>query len=568
MRRDSLHTVIVSVVMALVTSLLSHPVTASEKGMRLTTDQWLADLNHVVESIEATHPAPFMRIPQERFYSAIESAREGIFKATSDEEAATWIMRVVAVLDDTHTFFILDDVEWFQRWFPVSLYQFSDGLFITAISPDNAQYIGAEVVRVGNTDAHDALARLLSVMPGDNMYRRLHYSVAMFSNGQLLYGLGIIDSPATMALELRLNDGREAKLTLYSSARECPTLFFEGVYWRAQEDGTEEHAFSYEKGALPFHLRHVVVDRRNYWFTPLNGHRAIYMQLNEIMNQEGESFAAFRERLWDYVDTRADSLDTFILDLRYNRGGNGNMNLPFVHEIIKRDFINKEGHLFTLIGRTTTSAGLILMSLLNLHTDTMFVGEPAGGSEFLYSNARRCGPLPNSGIDLYVATTYFSLGWPANTKYAFQPDYAAPFSSEEFFAGEDPAVESILAGQVKQIETILQEEGVDAVIDYIESINHSWSFHSDEMGAPVSERRLNSLGYDLMEDGRPDEAIKLLELNTRLFPQSGNTWDSLAEAHMNMGDREKAIMYFKKSLEIDPSNENAVRMLERLEGEQ
>jgi hypothetical protein len=37
---------------------------------------------------------------------------------------------------------------------------------------------------------------------------------------------------------------------------------------------------------------------------------------------------------------------------------------------------------------------------------------------------------------------------------------------------------------------------------------------------------------------------------------------------MNKGDREKAVMYFKKSLEIDPSNENAVMMLERLEGEQ
>lgn len=536
--------------------------------MRLTTDQWLEDLHHVVESIEAIHPAPFMRIPLERFYSAVESAQEGISKATSDEEAATWIMRVVAVLDDTHTFLILNDVEWFQRWFPVSFYRFSDGLFVTAISPDNARYIGAEVVRVGNTDAHDALARLLSVMPGDNMYRKLHYSVAMFSNGPLLYGLGILDSPATMPLELCLNDGREERLTLYSSAYESPTLFFEGVYWRVEEDGTEEHAFSDEEGDLPLHLRHAAVDKKNYWFTQLKGHRALYMQLNEIVNQEEESFAAFRERLWDYVDTHAGSLDAFILDLRYNRGGNGNMNLPFVHEIIKRDFVNKEGHLYTLIGRTTTSAGLILMSLLNLHTDTIFVGEPAGGGEFLYSNARRCDPLPNSGIDLYVATTYFNLGWPANTKYAFQPDYPAPFSSGEFFAGKDPALESILEGKAKPIETILQEEGADGVLDYIERITRSWPFHSDEMATPVSEGRLNSLGYGLMEDGRLDEAIQLLELNTRLFPQSGNTWDSLAEGYMNKGDRDRAIMYYKKSLEIDHSNENAVRMLERLEGEQ
>jgi tetratricopeptide (TPR) repeat protein len=557
----------ISFALALITSLSSPGQTSAEERTQLTTDQWLDDLDRVVELIETTHPAPFMRVAEERFYSTVESARDGILKAASNEESAAWIMRVVAVLDDTHTFYILDDLESFQRWFPVSLYQFSDGLFITAISPDDAQYIGAEVVRVGNMDARDALDRVLSVMPADNMYRRLHYSVAMFSNGPLLYGLGTLDSPETMSLELRLQDGRERKLTLHSSAGKSSTLFFNGVYWRAQDDSAVKHAFSDEKGDLPLHLRHLAMDSKNYWFTHLKNHRALYMQFSEVMNQEEESFAAFRERLWDYADTHADSLEAFILDLRYNGGGNGNMNLPFVHEIIKRDYINRRGHFYTLIGRTTTSAGLILMSLLNLHTNTIFVGEPAGGSEFLYSNARSCGPLPNSGMGLYVATTYFNLGWPASTKHAFQPDYPAPFSSADFFSGRDPALESILAGRAKPIEIILREEGVDGVLDYVQRVTYPWPFHSDEMGPAVSESSLNSLGYDLVGDGRSDEAIKLFELNTRLFPQSGNTWDSLAEAYMNNGDHEKAILYFKKSLKIDPSNDNAVRMLERLKAE-
>lgn len=568
MHRVAVRIVRISAAIVLMASFSSAGAKSAERVMRLTAGQWLEDLDRLVELIETTHPAPFLRIPQERFYSAVESAREGIPKATSDEEAATWIMRVVAVLDDTHTFYILDDVERFQLWFPVSFYQFSDGLFITAIDKDNAQHIGAEVVRIGNTDADDALDRVLSVMPADNMYRRLHYSVAMFSNGPLLYGLGILDSPETMPLEIRLHDGRVTKLTLHSSAGESPTLFYRGIYWRVEEDHAMEHAFSTEASDLPLHLRHISVDRKNYWFIHLKDNRALYMQFNEVMNQEEESFTAFCKRLWDYADAHADSLDAFILDLRYNVGGNGNMNLPFLHEIIKRDSINRKGHIYTLIGRTTTSAGLILMSLLNLHTETIFVGEPAGGSEFLCSNARPCGPLPNSGIGVFVATTYFNRGWPANTKYAFQPDYPAPFNSGDFFAGRDPAMDSILAGRVKPIETILQEEGVDGVLDYVERTTHPWPFHSDEMTASVSESSLNSLGYDLMGDGRLDEAIKLLELNTRLFPQSGNTWDSLAEGYMNKGDRKMAIIYYKKSLEIDPSNENAAQMLERLEAEQ
>ena len=54
-------------------------------------------------------------------------------------------------------------------------------------------------------------------------------------------------------------------------------------------------------------------------------------------------------------------------------------------------------------------------------------------------------------------------------------------------------------------------------------------------------------------------------LNAERFPESGNVWDSLAEGYLRAGDRGKARQYYEKSLEIDPSNENARTVLQDLQ---
>lgn len=78
------------------------------------------------------------------------------------------------------------------------------------------------------------------------------------------------------------------------------------------------------------------------------------------------------------------------------------------------------------------------------------------------------------------------------------------------------------------------------------------------------ERELNSLGYELLNRHKYNEAIRILQLNTEVFPRSANTWDSLGEAYMDNGDQAQAIANYQKSLELNPKNGNAVKMLEKL----
>ena len=73
------------------------------------------------------------------------------------------------------------------------------------------------------------------------------------------------------------------------------------------------------------------------------------------------------------------------------------------------------------------------------------------------------------------------------------------------------------------------------------------------------------MGYSLLRDGRVAEAIAVFKVNVELYPQSSNVYDSLGEAHLANGDKELAATNYKKSLELDPHNQNAANMLRKLQ---
>jgi len=79
-----------------------------------------------------------------------------------------------------------------------------------------------------------------------------------------------------------------------------------------------------------------------------------------------------------------------------------------------------------------------------------------------------------------------------------------------------------------------------------------------------NDEDLNGFGYELLDIKRIDMAIEIFKLNTRLFPEVANTYDSLAEVYMIKGDKEAAIKSYKKALEIDPKLPSAIRMLKIL----
>ncbi|WP_130619693.1 serine hydrolase domain-containing protein [Dyella amyloliquefaciens] len=81
----------------------------------------------------------------------------------------------------------------------------------------------------------------------------------------------------------------------------------------------------------------------------------------------------------------------------------------------------------------------------------------------------------------------------------------------------------------------------------------------------LSEDEVNRWGYSLLRDKRTKEAISVFAFNTEQHPQSANAFDSLAEARRANGDIPQSLRDFRRSLELNPGNDNARKQIAELE---
>ncbi|NPD48062.1 S41 family peptidase [Lentimicrobium sp. S6] len=101
------------------------------------------------------------------------------------------------------------------------------------------------------------------------------------------------------------------------------------------------------------------------------------------------------------------------------------------------------------------------------------------------------------------------------------------------------------------------EKGVELLLDQKENYLHSFT---------KIEVALNTLGYSLLWDNEINKALKILKLNTLLFPNSWNAFDSYGEACLANGDKNKAMKNYTKSVELNPKNIAGKKMVKKIKG--
>ncbi len=107
--------------------------------------------------------------------------------------------------------------------------------------------------------------------------------------------------------------------------------------------------------------------------------------------------------------------------------------------------------------------------------------------------------------------------------------------------------------------SILNSQGVDAAVHY---------FYKKRTLEPdvilFEEGEMNALGYQFLQKNEVKIAIKLFKLNVVVYSNSFNVYDSLGEAYMRDGQRDLAIQNYRKSLELNPNNNNTREKLKEL----
>jgi CubicO group peptidase (beta-lactamase class C family) len=104
---------------------------------------------------------------------------------------------------------------------------------------------------------------------------------------------------------------------------------------------------------------------------------------------------------------------------------------------------------------------------------------------------------------------------------------------------------------------VIQEKGIEAGITY-------YNANKENDAVELDEDDMNGIGYQLMAADKVKEAAQVFKLNVEAFPKSFNVYDSYGEALMNLDKNELAIKNYKKSVELNPANQNGINMLKKL----
>jgi tetratricopeptide (TPR) repeat protein len=88
---------------------------------------------------------------------------------------------------------------------------------------------------------------------------------------------------------------------------------------------------------------------------------------------------------------------------------------------------------------------------------------------------------------------------------------------------------------------------------------------SDTVNYILDENEMNDLGYEFFENKKNALAFEVLRSAIALFPNSDNLFNSYGELLARSGKKEEAIIMYKKSLLLNPKNEDSKKSLELLE---
>lgn len=108
-------------------------------------------------------------------------------------------------------------------------------------------------------------------------------------------------------------------------------------------------------------------------------------------------------------------------------------------------------------------------------------------------------------------------------------------------------------------DLINQENTITKIVDFIKKEDNLTSQYD------VSESGINAFGYQLMNKEKLKESLAIFELNTLLYPNSYNAFDSYAECLLKLGRKNESIKAYQKVIELNPKNKNAKEIILKLE---
>ncbi len=91
-------------------------------------------------------------------------------------------------------------------------------------------------------------------------------------------------------------------------------------------------------------------------------------------------------------------------------------------------------------------------------------------------------------------------------------------------------------------------------------------FNNNENYIQFTDWDFEEIGEELMERGENKSAIRLFELYSKQFPNDEWSYNLLGDAYLKEGNKNEALTYYERALEINPESKYAIEMIQKLRG--
>ncbi|WP_422083032.1 serine hydrolase [Ulvibacterium sp.] len=110
-----------------------------------------------------------------------------------------------------------------------------------------------------------------------------------------------------------------------------------------------------------------------------------------------------------------------------------------------------------------------------------------------------------------------------------------------------------------KLQNIMDTLGIEA------AISNYWDLKKNKAEEfDFTEGQLSKLGHRYLKKKEMEKALAIFKLNIEAFPNSSNVYASYGKAQLKHGDKETSIINYKKAVELNPGNLEAIKNLTEL----
>ena len=397
-----------------------------------TKTEWKEDLNFLVNQMEITHPDLYSLVNEDYFKNEVRLFEENIDEYDANKIKAEFA-RILALPNDAHSYPNVQSLTLGWHIYPINIYYFDDGIYITDAGRGLQHLIGSKVLKINGKNVNDIYNKLKKNISAENEFHTKN-RVGIILISEWLQAEKIVESDKVAQFTLENSIGE--KYTFESK----PVHYIPNLYWSVMRkvDNDFSPAISNDR-------------KSNYWFEYREKNKTLYLQYNRCIPMNDEPMEGFIKKLESAVNQF--DFERFVIDVRNNDGGNAVEVIPLAEFISSNEKINQPGKLFVIIGRKTFSAAVIFSSMLQQQTEAIFVGEPTAQGPNFYSSPRKIN-LPNSKIQVVISTGLTQSSILEDTRKWITPDIYAGYLHNDFLLGKDPAMDSVLNYKLQQSSNI------------------------------------------------------------------------------------------------------------------